>query len=297
MSKNVGLADKGILESFVACFPPYSDFNFTSLWAWDISDKRKVSVLHENLVVEFTDYGTGNSFYSVLGTNQIANTVATVIEHSLLVGLPNSIQLVPRSVAELLDQSNFVVEEDRDNFDYIYSVSVLSSYDGSHLQGKRYKARKFERRNPQVSLKILDYRFEQSWNLIFDLIGRWQQNKIDSQKECDVDHERLAISRLSKVKDFEGMKLLALCSADECFGFMVLEILPQNFAICHFWKCDDRYAGVYDYLINQVAKLLLSLGIEHFNFEQDLGLQNLRAAKLGYRPVKFLKKYRVSLRE
>ncbi|MCA1638525.1 MAG: hypothetical protein LC768_09365, partial [Acidobacteria bacterium] len=54
--RNLRADDKEAVESFTNQFPPYSDFNFTSLWCWNVSEKIQVSQLYGNLIVRFTDY-------------------------------------------------------------------------------------------------------------------------------------------------------------------------------------------------------------------------------------------------
>ena len=57
--KSLELSDKKDIESFTKRFPPYSDFNFVSMWSWDIKEEIRISQLNGNLVVRFTDYLTG----------------------------------------------------------------------------------------------------------------------------------------------------------------------------------------------------------------------------------------------
>ena len=54
--KPLELFDKKYIETFTVQFPPYSDFNFTSIWAWNTNDKFQISNLNGNLVVLFYDY-------------------------------------------------------------------------------------------------------------------------------------------------------------------------------------------------------------------------------------------------
>lgn len=68
--KIVEVGDREAVESHTHRYPPYSDFNFTSLWAWDTSNERMISELNGNLVVRFTDYATNEPFLSFLGTNK-----------------------------------------------------------------------------------------------------------------------------------------------------------------------------------------------------------------------------------
>ena len=72
--KKLELSDKEDVEAFTKKFPPYSDFNFVSMWSWDIKGEMRLSILNGNLVVRFTDYITGDPFYSFLGNNKTNET-------------------------------------------------------------------------------------------------------------------------------------------------------------------------------------------------------------------------------
>lgn len=78
--KKLELSDKKDIEQFTSKFPPYSDFNFVSMWSWDIKGEMRVSQLNDNLVVRFTDYLTGEPFYSFLGNNKVNDTAEKLLE-------------------------------------------------------------------------------------------------------------------------------------------------------------------------------------------------------------------------
>lgn len=67
--KHIELIDKEEIEQITHKYPPYSDFNFVSMWSWDIKGEIRISKLNNNLVVRFTDYLSGNPFFSFLGDN------------------------------------------------------------------------------------------------------------------------------------------------------------------------------------------------------------------------------------
>src|SRR6185436_18008967 len=85
--KSLELSDKGAIEAITKKFPPYSDFNFVSMWAWDIKGEVRVSQLYGNLIVRFTDYLTGEPFYSFLGDSKVNETVRALLELSKRDGL------------------------------------------------------------------------------------------------------------------------------------------------------------------------------------------------------------------
>ena len=65
--KKIELSDRVDVEAHTSLFEPYSDFEFTCLWTWDMKGERMISELNNNLVVRFTDYNTHNPFLSFLG--------------------------------------------------------------------------------------------------------------------------------------------------------------------------------------------------------------------------------------
>ncbi len=75
--KHVEVDDREAVEAHTHRYEPYSDFNFTSLWAWDTSGERMISELNGNLVVRFTDYSTHEPFLSFLGDSQTEHTAKT----------------------------------------------------------------------------------------------------------------------------------------------------------------------------------------------------------------------------
>ena len=76
----------------------------------------------------------------------------------------------------------------------------------------------------------------------------------------------------------------------ECAG------LPdEEMAVIHIEKADAAIPGLYP-LINREFILHAWKDVKLINREEDMGLEGLRKAKMSYNPVKFLKKYAVSVR-
>jgi hypothetical protein len=59
----------------------------------------------------------------------------------------------------------------------------------------------------------------------------------------------------------------------------------------HFEKAIDDYKGIYQF-INQAFAQTLPSHYQTINREQDLGDEGLRQAKMTYRPIGFVRKFK-----
>ena len=125
--KKLELSDKKDIEKFTSKFPPYSDFNFVSMWSWDTKGEIRISVLNNNLVVRFTDYVTNKPYILFIGENKIPETAHKLIIFSKENYQEDSLRLIPEEVANILSKLEFQILPDLDSHDYIYSTEDLSS--------------------------------------------------------------------------------------------------------------------------------------------------------------------------
>jgi hypothetical protein len=288
--KKLELSDKNDVEKFTSKFPPYSDFNFVSMWSWDIKDGMLLSVLNNNLVVRFSDYLTGEFFYSFLGNNQVNETVKKLLELSKKEGLEMKLKLVPEDSLKGLDLNKFKTEEDRDNFDYIYDVSLISEYTGAKFSDKRSNVSSYLRKFLNIRTEILDLKNPSIQKGVIKLDEKWLKQK--KEKNIDYDFNSSEIVAIEKFFQSEMLNIISIGIFDykRLIGYSFFEILPNKYCICHFAKADNLFKDTYDYLIKEGTEILKSRGCIFLNYEQDLGLRGLRKSKMSFRPVNFLKK-------
>lgn len=291
--KKVEESDQETIESYTLRFPPYSDFNFFSLWSWDTNEKRMVSELHGNLVVRFTDYATHTPFLSYLGTTQQEETASTLMQFAQSEGISPILRLVPKDSVENLSPS-FTVEEDEGNFDYIYLVPELATLRGSRFKAQRQLSNRFTRRYPQARFEILSFSDASNLSAIATLLHSWKSNKKSKDKEHEIPNEKTAIDRILKAAHADSLMVGGVFFGESMIGFSINEILSNLYGIVHFEKADITYTGVYDFLIQNTARHLATKDVLLWNWEQDLGIENLRRLKMNYCPAGFFKKYRVS---
>lgn len=286
-------SDKPRVEAFTGYLPPYSDFNFTSLWCWDVAGGVLIAQLNGNLVVRFTDYVTGEAFYSFCGGHSATQTAITLLNHAKDKRISPVLKHLPPESASNLCLNRFSVCEDRDHFDYILCVDAMNSFQGNRLRGQRNHVNRFRRQN-HTTTRELDLTAHSIHQQIEDLLDRWVRAKQLSPEEIGIE-----FSALRRFFDYHAvLECLALgvFEGERLIGFSISEVLNGAYAMIHFEKGDKERSGIYPYLMQETARRLAAHGCRYINFQQDLGIEGLRRSKSNYQPRAYLKKYRVTER-
>lgn len=292
--KALELIDRAEIEHYSKLFPPYSDFNFTSLFTWNTEEKIQISILNNNLVIKFLDYTSDDVFYSFIGDNKVVETAQMLLNHAKEIGIVTDLLLIPEHIIkhEKNIYDHFAVEEDQASFDYVHSV-----FDLAHLTDRKYYSKlkhlkNFRKLYPGYSVKMLNLREEKEKEDMLELFLRWEKGK--NKKKEETYRELKAIKRAINTSKDLGIETIGLYHEGELISFGISEIVHDDHAIFHYAKADPNYKGVYTELYHQVAKYLHQKGVKYLNIEQDLGIEGLRIAKQQWHPVSFLKKYTLS---
>ncbi|MCX6756276.1 MAG: phosphatidylglycerol lysyltransferase domain-containing protein [Candidatus Nomurabacteria bacterium] len=286
--KHLELSDREDIEKITREYPPYSDFNFTSMWSWDTKGEMQISQLNGNLVVKFADYLTKNPFLSFIGKNQICDTASRLIDFSVENYNTDSLMLVPGEMVSELNDFGFSILPDVNATDYIFSIERLREM---HNWVEHQASRGIE-----SFLKLhSDYTVEFSSieNLKkekhLDLFSKWAKNK--DVKNHTESNEYLAFTRFLDISNGD-IEFVSLYKNDILIGFTAYEVLSNDFAIAHFSKADTKHhSAIYDILNWEEAKILNTKKVKYYNWEQDLGIIGLQNSKLKYKPHSFLSKF------
>lgn len=280
---------KDFCRRFTNQFEPYSDFNFTSLFAWNTDRSTEISILNDNLIIRQPSYLDNHPVYSLMGTNQVNESIA-----KLLQSVPK-LELVPQFVVDALEQPNpFKTKEDRDNFDYVYDLANLSQLAGNKYKKKRNRVNVFVNDHSHLELEV-DSAMQISTSLaeeIRALDREWARQ--NTREEGDILNERRALNRL--LNNFNSLDILVITFrvAGSLKAFSIAEILPNGHSVIHFEKALTlHHEHIYSFVATQSAQQLRILGCKYTNWEQDLGLEGLRRSKLSYHPTKMLAKYTI----
>lgn len=277
------------VEHLTKQFEPYSDFNFTSLLCWNTDGSTSVSHLNNNLIVKFPDYVTNEPVYTFIGSDVVTQSLTTILK---TVG---KLELVPESVIEHIEQPElFKIEEDEDQFDYIYSTAHHADLAGGHFKNKRKLLGRFIRKHGHnTSAEEIDLRNPATREHIEAIFEKWVLQKATSKSEAD--QERIALKRLVEFSEHLDISGHIVRIDGEPAGFSITESLGNKFAIYHFQKTLKDYDFLDIHLTRISSEQLFKNGAHYINWEQDLGIPGLRQAKTNYKPIRMLKKYSIEL--
>ncbi len=187
-------------------------------------------------------------------------------------------------------EDRIVIEEERDNWDYLYSISELIE-----LKGKRFHKKK----------NLLN-QFRKNYNFQFIPFNTETIHKAMTMQEdwctwrdCESSDvlaaENNVVSRvLNSWEKLNGLIGGAIIVNETMAAYTVAESLSADMLLIHFEKGNTDFKGIYQ-AINQLFLENSGKNYVFVNREQDLGDEGLRKAKLSYHPADFLKKYRVNL--
>lgn len=273
------------VDEIMSNFEPYADFTFINLFTWSVDDRTELSILHGNLIVRLPDYLTGELIYSIIGSHHIDDCISILLDNA------GTLNLVPQIVVDnIKNKSKYVITEDRDGHDYIYSVERLCELSGKGLKNKRNKLNKFKLLyDGHISHQIVKKIDPDTVNELKETFIEWAFENDKSVKAYSA--ESVALDRLFANLDLIDVRITIVRIDDKICAFSVNEVLTGGLAICHFEKALTTFEGAYTYVINTAAIDLRSQGCEIVNWEQDLGLPGLRRAKSSYQPSGMLKKF------
>jgi len=201
---------------------------------------------------------------------------------------------VPEALARLWSISfgnKIMIEENRDHWDYIYSVEELIALKGKKFHKKKNLVNQFKK-------KYL-YQYEpmssECVEEVLEMQDEWYKWYEENNPSEALKAENHAITRvLHNIDQIDGLMGATLRVEGKVIAYTVAEPLCDDSIVIHFEKGDVRYKGVYQ-AINQ---MFLENGAAEYinvNREQDLGDEGLRKAKLSYNPSMFLKKFEATI--
>lgn len=179
-----------------------------------------------------------------------------------------------------LVEMGYNVEEDRDNFDYVYLREDLDKLSGRKFHKKKNLVNAFLDKYtcegvPLVSSRVKDARY---------VLEEWR-------KTSPVPGDYVAA-----VEALSGMETLGLCGAiyyveGRPAAYAIGEELRPDTFVVHFEKGIEGTKGLLQFVNRSFASILPDKYV-YINREQDLGDEGLRHSKESYKPCRLVKKFK-----
>ena len=181
-----------------------------------------------------------------------------------------------------LENAGYTIEEDRNNFDYLYRREDLACLPGKQYHKKRNHVNAFLNNYAYDEQPITDRNTRDA----IEVLEEWRR---EHPGTTDYEAAREALDLRHKL----GLKGYLVYVDEKPAAYTLGEPLAKGKSfVVHFEKATGTYRGIYQF-INKAFACILPQHYIHINREQDLGDEGLRQAKMTYRPSGFVKKYKV----
>lgn len=180
---------------------------------------------------------------------------------------------------------SYVIEEDRDAFDYLYEREALAN-----LSGKKYHSK---RNHISSFTKKYNWRYEginnDNVSAVKECIERWYIENTERIDKYMSAEKKGIYTMLDNMEELE-IKGGAIFVGENVVAFALgSEINADTFCV-HIEKALSEYAQAYTVINREFVRNELE-GYRFINREDDMGLEGLRRSKLSYHPYKLIKKY------
>lgn len=284
--KEYGIQDKEIIDEYLKGKFNISDYNFTNQYLWSIGEESKYKIENNVLIVKGV-FAEEEYYYMPVPKDKTDDNLKALVEVIReIIQDGHRIILVPEEWKESLEK-DFILEERRESFDYIYNSKDLGT-----LKGRKYTKKKNKINN---FTKTYNYTYERISEDNINEVIEFQKNWC-LERECDtipiLKNENLGIMNLLNhytEMDYIGAMIKI---ENKVIAYSLGEILNNDYGVIHIEKGLNEYTGSYQ-LINQLFAQNEFSNCKYINREDDFGDEGLREAKESYHPAFLLKKYEI----
>lgn len=201
-----------------------------------------------------------------------------------------SIRLLPFHMIEIIENAvpgemKFI--EDRPNYDYVYRTKDLIELAGRAYHGKKNHLNYFKKTYEYEYVPLTSVMADDAMTFIREFNERkevppHEMELLKMEEEAMVD----VFNNIEKVDYKAG----AIIIDDKIEAVAVGGNLNKRTVTEHVEKANVNFRGLYQAINNEFCKHMAS-NVKYINREEDMGIANLRKAKLSYRPCKLVEKH------
>lgn len=295
--RSLELEDKDLINSYLINQNyRVSDLCFVNLYAWEKKFNTQFAVYDDWLFIRFKDNYGRNSYLKPIGKGDIKKGIEIIVDDHKQFETVFQIRGVTQEMIDEIEEAmpgKFNYKLNMSVSDYIYTSEKLIHLKGKKLQSKRNHINRFMREN-EWKYKTLTGNPE----LVREcksMLDKWMA--INSEdKDPSIDYDDFATKIMLENFEYLNLKGGLICVNNEIAAFSIGEVLTKDTVVVHVEKAFTSIHGAYtimnqQFVINEAADFL------YINREEDMGVENLRKAKLSYQPDILLEKYNARFKE
>ena len=221
--------------------------------------------------------------------NSLRETIYKAKKHFEKAGQPFSLRLVPFHLMEIIKEAcpEMCFRDDRPNYDYIYSTQELIELKGRAFHGKKNHLNYFKRTYDYEYVELTSDMAEDAMEFISEFNKR---KEVPAHEMAMLKIEEEAMDDVLRNIEKVGYSAGAILIDGKIEAIAIGGKLGKNTITEHVEKANVNYRGLYQAINNEFCKNVAAKA-KYINREEDMGIPNLRKAKLSYNPVKLLEKY------
>ena len=221
--------------------------------------------------------------------DELRRSIFLAREHFEKAGQPFSLRLVPVHLVEIIKEAvpELKWQDDRPNYDYIYRTQDLIDLKGRDFHGKKNHLNYFKKTYEYEYVELTSAMAEEAMEFIAEFNER--KDVPEHEKEM-LRFEEEAMRDVLLNLEAVGYSAGAIRIDGKIEAIAIGGRLGSNMITEHVEKANVNYRGLYQAINNEFCKHVASRA-KYINREEDMGIPNLRKAKLSYRPCKLLEKY------
>lgn len=289
--KSISLEDKELFDKFLK---PYKfltcEYTFTNLFIWRKGCNIEYAIIDDALIIKKKGFDMSTYFMQPVGYNN-SNLADIICKLQIYRKEHNMTYLFKDAEAPFIQElqdifpGNFVIEEDRNNSDYIYESTKLISLSGKKYHGQKnhynYFINNYNYRTVPITKEVAG-----------DCIKAAEAWCYKNDCKDFLLYELNAIEEILSFENKLDFNHMAVYVNDNLSAFTIGEKANSNMGIIHIEKADDSIRGLYSFINKTFLETHFS-DVPFINREQDLGIDGLRRAKLSYHPYKLEPKFSV----
>lgn len=219
----------------------------------------------------------------------LRETIYNAKAHFEKKGQPFSLRLVPFHIMEIIKEAvpemHFL--DDRPNYDYIYLTQELIDLKGKSFHSKKNHLNYFKKTYEYEYVELTSDMADEAMSFISDFNRR---KEVPAHEMEMLKMEERAMEDVFVNLEKVGYSAGAILIDGKIEAIAIGGKLGKKTITEHVEKANIEYRGLYQAINNEFCRNVASEA-KYINREEDMGIPNLRKAKLSYKPVKLLEKY------